>query len=138
MNLHEDQHPVDVTEVRVQIPLSKPASSFLLSEFCCRQCQCSPEGTDSSDTECNEKGECSCKRNVVGPKCTLCKSGFYGLESSNPHGCRQCFCYGHTSVCKEADGYVGRNISNQFTSGLEGWTVVDERGTLLNLQRWFP
>ena len=31
-------------------------------------------------------------------------------------------------MCKVADGYTGRNISNQFTSGLEGWTVVNEQG----------
>ena len=101
-----------------------------------RSCQCSLEGTDPSDKECNERGECSCKRNVIGSKCTLCKSGFYGLESSNPHGCKQCFCYGHSSVCKVADGFTGRNISTQFTSGLDLWTVVNEQGmgftTLIN------
>lgn len=102
--------------------------------LCCfRPCQCSPEGSDPSNTQCNEKGECSCKRNVIGAKCSQCNTGFYGLESSNPHGCKQCFCYGHTGVCKVANGYTGRNISNQFTSGLEGWMVVNEQGTFCSL-----
>ncbi|XP_078356510.1 LOW QUALITY PROTEIN: laminin subunit gamma-1-like, partial [Oculina patagonica] len=105
------------------------ANYFGFSQTGCRPCQCSPEGTDPSNTQCNEKGECSCKRNVIGAKCTQCNTGFYGLESSNPHGCRQCFCYGHSSVCQEAVGYTGRNISNQFRSGLDGWTVVNEQGT---------
>lgn len=98
-----------------------------------RPCQCSPEGSDPSNTQCNEKGECSCKRNVIGAKCSQCNTGFYGLESSNPHGCKQCFCYGHTGICKVANGYTGRNISNQFTSGLEGWMVVNEQGTFCSL-----
>lgn len=106
------------------------ASVFLCSFF--RPCQCSPEGTDPSNTQCNEKGECSCKRNVIGAKCTQCKTGFYGLESTNPHGCKQCFCYGHSSVCEAAMGYTGYNISNQFSSGREGWTVINEQGTCYN------
>lgn len=111
---------------------------FILFPVFVRQCQCSPEGTDPSNTQCNEKGECSCKQNVIGTKCTLCKTGFYGLESSNPYGCRQCFCYGHSGVCKAADGYTGRNISNQFTSGLEGWTVINEQGTYASIRFSWP
>ena len=99
--------------------------------FLFRPCQCSPEGTDPSNTQCNEKGECSCKRNVIGAKCTQCKTGFYGLESSNPHGCKQCFCYGHSSVCEAAMGFTGYNISNLFSSGREGWTVINEQGKWL-------
>lgn len=94
-----------------------------------RACQCDLEGTDPSNTQCNEKGECSCKRNVIGAKCKKCRTGYFGLESSNPHGCRQCFCYGHTNVCDKAEGYAGRNISNDFTRGLNGWTVINEQGT---------
>jgi len=97
-----------------------------------RPCQCSPEGTDPSNTQCNEKGECSCKRNVIGAKCTQCKTGFYGLERSNPHGCKQCFCYGHSSVCEAAMGYTRDNTSNHFSSGREGWTVINEQGTCYN------
>lgn len=32
-------------------------------------------------------------------------------------------------MCDKAEGYAGRNISNDFTRGLNGWTVINEQGT---------
>ena len=34
-------------------------------------------------------------------------------------------------MCRVANGYIGRNVSTQFTSGLESWTVVNEQGILI-------
>ena len=40
-------------------------------------CGCSTYG--SSSISCNTSGQCTCEPNVVGTKCTECKSGFYGF-----------------------------------------------------------
>ena len=92
-----------------------------------RNCECSA-GTDADNSQCNQKGECSCKRNVVGAKCGQCRQGFYALEASNPHGCKQCFCYGHSTVCQAASGFTSRNFTSDFIAGLDGWTTVNEQG----------
>ena len=39
-------------------------------------CNCDEQG--SVNLECNDQGECQCKRNVVGNKCDQCKAGYYG------------------------------------------------------------
>ena len=93
-----------------------------------RKCECSGAGTDADYTQCNEEGECSCKRHVVGAKCGQCQQGYYALEAANPHGCQQCFCYGHATVCQAAIGYTGRNITSDFNTGLDGWTAVNDEG----------
>lgn len=40
--------------------------------------------------------------NVSGKKCAKCKEGTFGLQSDNPDGCIQCFCFGRTTACTEA------------------------------------
>ena len=42
-------------------------------------CGCSSSG--SSMTSCNAIGECTCKSNVVGTKCTACKPGYFGFPN---------------------------------------------------------
>ena len=38
-------------------------------------CVCHYEGATS--TLCNDNGKCSCKANIIGNKCTDCKSGYF-------------------------------------------------------------
>ena len=40
------------------------------------ECKCNYGGTNG-DASCDETGLCNCKPNVVGQKCTQCKSGYY-------------------------------------------------------------
>ena len=42
----------------------------------------------TDDGECNSNGQCSCKRNVGGLKCSECQAGFFNFSSSNPGGCQ--------------------------------------------------
>ena len=35
----------------------------------------------SSSTSCSSNGECTCKTNVVGIKCTVCESGYFGFPN---------------------------------------------------------
>ena len=42
-------------------------------------CGCSSSG--SSMTSCNAIGECTCKSNVVGTKCTACEPDYFGFPN---------------------------------------------------------
>ena len=42
------------------------------------------------------------QENVEGVNCDTCKSGFYDLSVDNDEGCRQCFCFGISTVCQSA------------------------------------
>uniref|UniRef100_A0AAY4DW82 Basement membrane-specific heparan sulfate proteoglycan core protein n=1 Tax=Denticeps clupeoides TaxID=299321 RepID=A0AAY4DW82_9TELE len=80
----------------------------------CIVCQCSVAGSsaETCDAErdvcaCAERtGQCSCKANVEGLKCDKCRVGMFGLSSRNPLGCSQCYCFGMSSACTEAQGLI--------------------------------
>ena len=40
-------------------------------------CDCNNQGSTSK--ECNSSGNCFCKLNVIGSKCTNCKLGYFGF-----------------------------------------------------------
>ena len=45
-------------------------------------CGCDKQGSTSLSCDENTKNKiCSCKPNVIGDKCTACKSGFYGFPN---------------------------------------------------------
>ncbi|KAK9872275.1 hypothetical protein WA026_017079 [Henosepilachna vigintioctopunctata] len=74
----------------------------------CKQCTCNPSGTLDSELvngiiRCDENGRCRCKENVEGRKCDTCKPGTFGLDRSNPEGCKTCFCFGRSSSCTAVD-----------------------------------
>uniref|UniRef100_A0A4W5P1E6 Laminin EGF-like domain-containing protein n=1 Tax=Hucho hucho TaxID=62062 RepID=A0A4W5P1E6_9TELE len=53
--------------------------------------------------------ECLCvvsQANIQGLKCDKCKLGTFGLSTRNPLGCSQCYCFGMTSTCTEAQGLI--------------------------------
>lgn len=77
-----------------------------------RQCNCTVEG--SSVDGCGQAiGNCTCKENVEGDNCELCKSGYFGLSALNPDGCQPCFCYGHGGTCNSATGFIQKSINAQ-------------------------
>lgn len=65
----------------------------------------------------SETGVCSCKLNVEGRQCDKCKPGYFDLSLDNQFGCTPCFCFGHSSICSNADGYYAMNVSSNFDSG---------------------
>ncbi|KAF3427281.1 LOW QUALITY PROTEIN: hypothetical protein E2986_11364, partial [Frieseomelitta varia] len=72
----------------------------------CRPCSCSVAGTlqcDNGTCDCNDEGQCPCKEYVVGRQCNQCKEGTFGLALNNPKGCTECFCFGRTTSCQQAD-----------------------------------
>ena len=83
-------------------------------------CQCSIAGSLSSACDMTT-GECSCKSNVEGSNCDICKSGTFNLDSGNHQGCLHCSGYFRAISCSSATGFVASTITSQF---------VNETGTL--------
>uniref|UniRef100_T1J8M8 Uncharacterized protein n=1 Tax=Strigamia maritima TaxID=126957 RepID=T1J8M8_STRMM len=82
----------------------------------CKKCRCHEEGSQPEkcfvglgDCECDNSGQCFCKANVEGKKCKKCKDGTFGLLSSNPKGCFDCFCFGKSSKCNQSN-YIWQQI----------------------------
>ncbi|XP_074471145.1 laminin subunit alpha-2 isoform X1 [Sebastes fasciatus] len=80
----------------------------------CTQCKCNVAGSDSQTCDlerevcaCADRtGKCSCKANVEGDNCDRCKPDTFGLSVRNPQGCSNCYCYGLTRTCSEAQGLI--------------------------------
>ena len=72
----------------------------------------SPESTTSSQGQCScdQLGSCQCKPKAEGKKCASCQRGTFGLSKENPEGCFDCFCFGRSSTCQQAD-YVWTQLS---------------------------
>lgn len=106
-----------------------------LTEAGCRPCSCNPSG---STEDCNvETGRCTCKDNVEGFSCERCKPGFFSLDAANPRGCLPCFCFGHSSVCMNADGYSIHTITSTFHRDAEDWHAERQDGSKVQLH-WSP
>ncbi|XP_006823268.2 laminin subunit alpha-2-like, partial [Saccoglossus kowalevskii] len=96
----------------------------------CRECKCNNKGTD--DTGCNEdglcgcsdEGQCECKDHVTGKRCNKCVEYSFGLREDLATGCTECFCFGITKVCQQAD-YVRDQIV--VTAADNGFFVSDDR-----------
>ncbi|RMB93408.1 hypothetical protein DUI87_30103 [Hirundo rustica rustica] len=86
-----------------------------LSEGDCRPCTCDPAG--SVGTCDPNTGHCTCKERVEGHLCNRCQPGWFNLQPHNPISCTSCFCYGHSSACRAADGYEEIHIRSDFSQG---------------------
>ncbi|KRF94153.1 uncharacterized protein Dmoj_GI15893, isoform F [Drosophila mojavensis] len=91
-----------------------------------RECQwCNRDGTE----DCRN-GVCYCRRNVVGARCDQCRPNTFGLASSNPDGCKDCFCSGHSSQCRSAVAYR-QLIAIDFISNKA--LITDEYGQQMEM-----
>ncbi|XP_008851420.1 laminin subunit beta-2 [Nannospalax galili] len=67
-------------------------------------CQCDPQGSLSS--ECNPHGgQCMCKPGVVGRRCDVCATGYYGF---GPTGCQACQCSPDGALSSLCEGTSGQ------------------------------
>jgi len=49
-------------------------------------CKCDIGGTTDSSIDCDETGQCQCKKYVTGLRCDACLGGFFGLNANNTDG----------------------------------------------------
>lgn len=61
-------------------------------------CSCDYEGSVSFECE-KFGGQCSCKPNIIGRRCEICKTGFYGFPN-----CRACKCPSTAVYCEQETG----------------------------------
>ncbi|KAM6977412.1 laminin subunit beta-1 [Aplochiton taeniatus] len=67
-------------------------------------CQCDPQGSLSA--ECGKVGgQCRCKPNVIGRRCSQCAPGTYGF---GPYGCIACDCHSEGSHSHQCDPVTGQ------------------------------
>ncbi|CAH1185884.1 unnamed protein product [Phyllotreta striolata] len=73
----------------------------------CERCTCDSFGTREDRCQhglckCDDGGTCECKENVRGKHCDECKPKHYGLSKENAKGCTECFCFGRSNTCRDA------------------------------------
>ena len=49
-------------------------------------CNCDVRGTEDGSVDCDENGQCRCKRHATGLRCSACPTGFFGLNANNTDG----------------------------------------------------
>nr|XP_031843946.1 laminin subunit alpha-1 isoform X2 [Nomia melanderi] len=85
----------------------------------CRPCSCDLTGTlqcDDGPCDCDDEGQCLCKEHVLGRQCNKCRENTFGLAMDNPKGCTECFCFGRTTSCQQADfGWGQRRLTRPRT-----------------------
>ncbi|KAK0139233.1 Laminin subunit beta-3 [Merluccius polli] len=84
----------------------------------CTRCVCSAEGAVDGGQCDDVSGSCRCKANVEGSRCDRCKSGFYGLNASNPQGCTECSCSPDGSSSSQCDLLTGQCSCHSHFHGL--------------------
>ncbi|XP_009863212.1 PREDICTED: laminin subunit beta-4 [Apaloderma vittatum] len=102
-----------------------------LCSSCFPACECHPQG--SLSTLCDQvTGQCSCRREVDGQRCSRCLPGYFGF----PH-CRPCPCNGYAELCDPVTG-VCLNCHG-FTAGSHCERCMDGYyGNPLNRERCRP
>jgi laminin alpha 3/5 len=95
----------------------------------CFECSCNANGT--IDRICDPNyANCLCKDNVNGPNCDQCEYGTFNLESRNPKGCTNCFCFGFTDHCISSHYYF-RIVSHMNASDWKLSNYKSSQATLV-------
>lgn len=63
--------------------------------------------------------------NVEGPRCDRCKPGTFGLNTTNPKGCLDCFCSGVATECSESNLYIEQIPVQIFDAA--GFSLTDRQ-----------
>lgn len=86
-------------------------------------CHCIREGTKSF--ECAKfGGQCPCKDNIIGRRCEICKTGFYGYPNCKPCNCPStAICEPESGECVCPDRVVGE-LCDQCETGTYGFHPI--------------
>ncbi|VDK84796.1 unnamed protein product [Litomosoides sigmodontis] len=102
----------------------------------CELCNCNLSGTDPSTCKngaclCDEIGQCTCKKNVIGLKCDSCDAYSFSLDESNAFGCTECFCFNRTNFCVQSS-FVWQQIyaPNRQVTFSEPWKYYTHKHNL--------
>ncbi|XP_055374705.1 basement membrane-specific heparan sulfate proteoglycan core protein isoform X7 [Condylostylus longicornis] len=85
--------------------------------------ECHTDGTQ----RIRSNGTCECKSSVIGPKCDMCATNSFHLNSYSHSGCIECFCMGVSQTCSSSNYYrdtIRSSFSN--TRGSHGFTLVND------------
>lgn len=86
-------------------------------------CHCVAEGSRSF--KCAQfGGQCPCKDNIIGRRCEICKTGFYGYPNCKPCNCPStAYCQPETGECKCPPRVIGE-LCDQCEPGTYGFHPI--------------
>jgi len=64
----------------------------------------------------------------VGRQCDQCQAGHFDLDTTNPKGCKACFCHGHGTTCTSAQGIKSKILLSTFETDTDDWKLEDIYG----------
>lgn len=86
-------------------------------------CNCDIDGTISFECE-KFGGKCPCKPNIIGRRCEICKTGFYGFPNCKPCNCPStALCESETGACSCPSRVTGERC-NQCEVGTYGFHPI--------------
>ncbi|XP_029032401.2 laminin subunit alpha [Osmia bicornis bicornis] len=86
-------------------------------------CNCDIDGTISFECE-KFGGQCPCKPNIIGRRCGICKTGFYGFPNCKPCNCPSiALCEPETGACICPSRVTGERC-NQCEAGTYGFHPI--------------
>ncbi|XP_028394884.1 laminin subunit beta-2-like [Dendronephthya gigantea] len=85
----------------------------------CQACSCNAFGTMNNSQTCDQQtGNCFCKSNIEGGKCSECKDGFYFFPTKRESDCQKCPCNvgGAYEICEKQTGHCNcrPNIEGEY------------------------
>ncbi len=85
----------------------------------CGSCKCDPFGTKNGNQTCDVvTGQCPCRDNFGGRKCSECRAGFYGKPA-----CKKCFCNEAGITEKKCDSDNGRCLCKVWNKICDAFDV---------------
>nr|XP_039265768.1 laminin subunit alpha-5-like isoform X2 [Styela clava] len=91
----------------------------------CVDCNCLLQGTLDGVAACNfADGDCWCKTYTNSQRCSLCDSGFFGLEEKHYFGCSGCQCDPGGAVDENCDSVDGQCRCKLGVSGRQCDSVL--------------
>ncbi|BFZ23346.1 hypothetical protein BsWGS_26385 [Bradybaena similaris] len=90
-------------------------------------CDCDGRGS-VPNTLCDPNTQqCQCKNNVQGRRCSVCRDGYFNLDSENEMGCLRCFCMGVSARCSSSNYYRDEIVPMLNSDGTHNFQLTTRR-----------